>query len=129
MKEKKLYTFVDVDDNTPIQKLSLSDQMRVLIHQATYDDANELRNEDIFTTEYMTLKANLSEFFRISTEPIRRGERKEVILNVSSKFLPVYKDVVTSHEIADFFDVAEVKPKLGYDIPYDFLVRLTVKAN
>lgn len=30
---KKLCTFVDVDDSTPVQKLSVMDQLRVLLHQ------------------------------------------------------------------------------------------------
>lgn len=126
---KKLYSFVEVDDSTPIQKLKISDQLRVLLKSLTYDPANELKNEDIVTQEYMTLKANLSEFLRKATEPIRRGNRREVIVNISTHFDPVFEDVIKSHEIADFYDVAVVRPKIEYDIPYDFMVRLRVKDN
>lgn len=127
--EKRLFTFVEVDDRTPIQKLSLSDQLRVLIKQFTYDPANELRNDDIVTTKYMTLKANLSEFLRKSTEPLRAGTKKEVIVNVSTDFNPVFKEVLESHEIKDFYYVSVVKPKIEYDIPYDYLVRLRIKEK
>lgn len=126
---KKLYSFVEVDDSTPIQKLKISDQLRVLLKSLTYDPANELKNEDIVTKEYLTLKANLSEFIRQATEPIRRGKNKEVIVNISTKFNPVFQDVISSREIVDFYDVAIVKPKIEYDIPYDFMVRLRVKDN
>ena len=124
---KKLYSFVDINDSTPIQKLKVADQLRVLLKHLTYDPANELKNEDIVTQEYMTLKANLAEFLRRSTEPIRAGKHKEVIVNVSSNFNTVFDEVINSHEIADFFDVDVVKPKIDYDIPYDFMVRLRVK--
>lgn len=127
--EKRLFTFVEVDDKTPIQKLSLADQFRVLLKQFTYDPANELKNDDIVTKEYMTLKANLSEFLRQSTEPLRHGDKKEVILNISTKFNPVLNEVLESHEIADFFYVDVVKPKIEYDIPYDYLVRLRIKER
>lgn len=126
---KKLYSFVEVDDSTPIQKLSISDQLRVLFKKLTYDDANELKNDDIVTQQYMTLKATLSSFLRKSTEPIRRGDRHEVIVNVSTKFNPVFDEVINSHEITDFYTVDIVRPKIDYDIPYDIMVRLRVKED
>lgn len=126
---KKLYSFVEVDESTPVQKLKISDQLRVLLKHITYDAANELKNEDIITQEYMTLKANLAEFLRRATEPIRAGKYKEVIVNVSNHFDPVFDEVIKSHEIADFFVVDVVRPKIDYDISYDFMVRLSVKEN
>lgn len=126
---KKLYSFVEVDDSTPIQKLSIMDQLRVLFKKLTYDEANELRNDDIVTQQYMTLKATLSNFLRKATEPIRRGDRHEVIVNISTKFNPVFDEVIKSHEIADFYQVDVVRPKIDYDIPYDIMVRLRVKED
>lgn len=126
---KKLYSFVEVDDSTPIQKLKISDQLRVLLKHLTYDAANELKNDDIVTQEYLTLKANLAEFLRRATAPIRAGKYKEVIVNVSNQFDPVFDEVIHSHEIADFFNVDVVRPKIEYDIAYDFMVRLSVKES
>ena len=126
---KKLYTFVEVDDSTPIQKLKITDQLRVLLKSLTYDPANELKAEDVVTQEYLTLKANLSEFLRRATLPIRKGTKKEVIVNISTMFNPVFNEVITSHEIADFYEVSVVRPKIDYDIPYDIMVRLRVKEN
>ena len=126
---KKLYSFVEVDDRTPIQKLSISDQLRVLLKHLTHDPANELRTEDSVTTERMILKANLSDFLRKATEPIRAGKKREVIVNISNKFDPVFNEVISSHEISDFFEVSVVRPKIEYDIPYDFMVKLRVKES
>lgn len=126
---KKLYRFVEVDDSTPIQKLKISDQIRVLLKHLTYDAANELKSEDAVTTEIMTLKANLSDFLHKATDPIRRGKKREVIVNVSNKFEPVFEEVINSHEIADFFEVSVVRPKIDYDLPYDFMVKLKVKSS
>ena len=126
---KKLYSFVEVDDSTPIQKLKIKDQLRVLLKHLTYDAANELKSEDAVTTEIMTLKANLSDFLHKATDPIRRGDKSEVIVNISSQFEPIFKEVITSHEISDFFHVDIVRPKIEYDIPYDFMVRLRVKKE
>jgi hypothetical protein len=126
---KKLYSFVDVDDSTPIQKLKITDQLRVLLKSFTYDPANDLKNEDIVTQEYLTLRANLYDFLHKATEPIRRGKSKSVIVNISTKFNPVFNDVIQSHEIADLYKVDVVRPKIDYDLPYDIMVRLTVKED
>lgn len=126
---KKLYSFVEIDDSVPIQKLKIMDQFRILLKHLSYDAANELKSEDAVTTEYMTLKANLSDFLHKATDPIRRGDRKEVIVNISNVFDPVFDDVISAHEIKDFFDVAVVRPKIDYDIPFDFMVKLTVKKK
>lgn len=126
-KGKRLYTFVDVDDSTPIQKLPLLDQLRVLFKSLTYDDANELKNEDIVTSEYLTLKANLLSFLRTATAPIRNGRRREVVLAISSQFQPVFNEVMRSKEITDYYHVSIARPKTDYDLPYDTLVRLRVK--
>lgn len=127
--EKRLYSFVEVDDRTPVQKLKISDQLRVLLKSLTYDAANELHNEDIVTQEYMQLRANLNDFLRRATAPIRDGRHSEVIVNVSTHFSPVFDEVINSHEIKDFFDVDVVKPKITYDVPYDIMVRLRVKKS
>lgn len=126
---KRLYTFVEVDDSTPIQKLKVSDQLRLLLKSLTYDAANELKNEDIVTKERLTLKANLSDFLRRATDPIRRGDKQSVVVNISTIFDPVFDEVITSHEIADFYTVDVVRPKISYDLPYDIMVRLTVKKK
>ena len=126
---KVLYTFVDVDDSTPIQKLSIMDQLRVLVKSLTYDASNDLKNEDIVTQEYMTLRANLTDFLRKATAPIRSGKSHEVIVNISTRFNPVFDEVIHSKEIVDFYDVAIVTPEIEYDIPYDFMVRLRVKER
>ena len=77
----------------------------------------------------MTLKANLAEFLRHATAPIRNGDKHEVIVNIASDFDPVFKEVINSHEISDFYTVDIVRPKMEYDIPYDYLVRLRVKKT
>lgn len=56
---KKLFTYVEVDDSTPVQKLKFSDQIRVLLKRITEDPASELKSEEVFTTEYLTLNCYL----------------------------------------------------------------------
>lgn len=129
MVEKQLYTFIEVDDKTPVQKLSIADQLRVILKKITEDPANELANEDAVTRERLTLKANLTEFLRKSVEPIKRGKRQEVIIEVSNMFDPVLKEVLQSKAIKDYYNVEIARPRVEYDIPLNILLRITVKRH
>ncbi len=126
-KGRKLCTFVDVTDETPVQKLSVTDQLRVLMHQITYDEASELSNQDAVEQERLILKADLLDFLHKSTEPIRRGKTKRITVQVSSKFLPVLDDVLSSRSLVKQYTIKVAKPKIDYDLPFDILVRLAVK--
>jgi len=128
MKGKKLFSFVEVDDNTPIQKLSLSDQLRVLIKKLTDDEKEQLRADDAETVYQLQLKANLLEFFHKATEKVRQGEHKSVTMAVSSKFLPVLDEVLESSSIATYYKVSTFKPEIEYDIDYFIRVTLEVKS-
>lgn len=59
---KKLCTFVDVDDSTPVQKLSVLDRLRVLLHQLTYDDATELKKTGCSRAGKTCFKSRLIRF-------------------------------------------------------------------
>lgn len=129
MKEKRLYSYVEVDDKTPVQKLGIADQLRIILKKITEDPANELANEDAVTRERLMLKANLTEFLRKSVEPIKKGKRKEVILEVSNMFDPVLKEVLESKAIRDYYNVDIARPRVEYDIPLNILLRITVKQT
>ncbi len=127
MADEVLYTFLEADDSTPMTKLKLGEQLRLLLRKFTYDPAVELGAEDAVTTEYLTMKADLMDFIDRAVDSIRRGKHKNVTLSVSSKFAPVIDDVLTSPEITNYFRVYVAKPKIDYDVPADILVRIEVK--
>jgi hypothetical protein len=129
MKGKKLYSFVEIDDRTPIQKLKIADQLRALLRRLTYSAANDLKTEDAATAYFLTLKANLLEFIQKSTEPIKRGEHRSVTLVISGKFSPVLEEVLASPHVAPFYLIDVDRPDMDYDIPYTIEVRLEVRTD
>ena len=60
-KKRKLFSYIEVDDNTPIQKLGVMDQLRVLIRKMGQDDASELIAEDAVTQNVRRLKAVINQ--------------------------------------------------------------------
>ena len=128
MKKKKLFSFVEVTDDTPIQKLSFMDQLRVMIKRLTNTDKEQLKAESAETVYELQLKANLLEFIQKATESVRRGEHHAVTMSISSKFQPVLADVLESPSITSYYVVTVVSPEVEYDIPYEIQVTLEVKA-
>lgn len=125
---KKLYTFTEVDDNTPIQKLSLRDQIRLMVKRLANSDQEQLRAEDAATTHELALKADLLEFLYKATDLVRKGMHESVTVSVSSKFLPVLNDVLESQSITTFYTVTVNKPDIEYDIDYMIQITLEVRA-
>lgn len=128
LKKKKLFTYVEVDDYTPIQKLSVKDQLRVLIQRLTYDDASELKTEDAVTVNQLTLQANLMEFLHRATDPIRKGEKHKVTVMVSNMFDPVLETVLNSNTIKNYYDIEIQRPDIEYDVKYFITIKMEVKT-
>ena len=126
-KSKRLFTYTQIDDRTPIQKLSLSEQLRVLLRRMTKSDKNELATEDAVTREYLTLRANLYDFIERATKSIREGKHTSVTMSISNRFESVLDEVLTSAQITNYYDVSVVKPDVDYDILFYYKVRLEVK--
>lgn len=128
MKGKKLFSFIAVDDNTPIQKLTFSEQLRVLVQRMTNESKEHLKADDAETVYQLQLKANLLEFLHKATEKVRQGEHHSVTVAVSSKFLPVLDDVLRSSSISTFYTYTVEKPEIEYDIEYFIEITLEVKS-
>ena len=127
-KEKKLFTYTQIDDRTPIQKLSLSEQFRVLLRNLTHSEKNELATEDAVVKERLTMRANLLEFIKKATAPVREGKHKVVTVKISNQFDPVLEEVLNSPSVKNYYNVIVDRPNIDYDIIYFIKVRLEVKA-
>ena len=126
---QKLSTYTAVDENTPMIKLSIKDQIRVILSQLTKDDARELDNDDAFAIHEAQRKANLEDFFRKATRPIREGAHTSVSVSISSEFDDILLDVLNSPQIAKYYKVKIVRPEVDYKVHYSILVRLEVRQD
>lgn len=124
---KKLFTFVEVDANTPIQKLSVLDQFRVLIKKMANDDAVELKADDAVTQNLLHLKADLIGFLDKAVEPIRQGKRFAVSVSISSDFEPVMDEVLQSSRFKNYYNITVTKPDIEFDVTYQIRIDLVAK--
>lgn len=128
-KLEKVYEYVVVNDNVPIQKLPLLDLIRVLIKELTKDVAKQLDNESEINTELMTLKANLYDFLEKATDVIREGTHYAVLVEVPSLYTPVWKEVINSDLFTKHYNVTVFKPDIEYDLPFNYTILFEVVKN
>ena len=124
---KKLFSFIDVDENTPIQKLSVMDQVRVLLKKIMADDAAELAADNAVTISMLKLKADLMAILDEALEPIRKGKNFAVSIQIPNEFDPVLEEVLKSPRIDNYYTVTVERPDIEYDIPYNLRLNLEVK--
>ena len=127
MRKEKVFEYVELDDKTPIQKLSILDQVRILFRKLTYDASQELKRDDAVTREELKLKADLIDFILKATEPIRNGEHRKVLISISNKFDPILESVLRSKRISNYYGITIDRPNIEYDIPFFIRVTLEVK--
>lgn len=124
---KKLFSFIEVDANTPIQKLSVLDQFRVLVKKLAKDDAAELAANDAVTQSMLHLKADLIGFLNEAVEPIRQGKRHAVSVSLSSDFEPVLDEVLQSSRFRNYYNITVTRPEIDFDVAYEMRVDLVAK--
>ena len=126
-KTRRLYSYTKVDDRTPIQKLSIGEQLRVLLRQFTHSSKNELSTEDAVTHAHLTMRANLLEFISKATQSIREGKHTSVTMQISNKFDPVLEEVLSSPTVVNYYNVDVQRPNVEYDVVYFITVTMEVK--
>lgn len=121
---KKIFEFIDVDKNTPIQELGFFDTVKILIKKMTENPEDEA--EDIVDIEYLTLKANLIKFFKEAIKPIRRGEHKNVQLRVPSLYKSVIEEVINIPKFKRYWHIRVTAPKTFLE-KFDYTVYIEVR--
>lgn len=125
---KKLFSFLEVTDDTPVQKLGVLDQFRLLVRKLSNSDAEQLKADSAETVYNLQLQANLQEFIHKAATKVRNGDEKSVTMQLSSKFLPVLDGVLNSPSIKPFYTWTIEKPEVDLDIDYFFTLTLEVRA-
>lgn len=124
---KKLFSFLEVTDDTPVQKLGVLDQFRLLVRKLSNSDAEQLKADSAETVYNLQLQANLQEFIHKAATKVRNGDEKSVTMQLSSKFLPVLDGVLNSPSIKPFYTWTIEKPEVDLDIDYFFTLTLEVR--
>jgi hypothetical protein len=127
MKKQKLYSYTVVTDRTPVYKLSIPDQLRLLFRKLFDDGGELLKAEDAKTAETLKLQADLTEFFYRAARPLREGRENSVTMEISGRFGCVLDETLNSVKIAKYYNGTVKRPRSEFGSPNKFFVTLEVK--
>jgi ssDNA-specific exonuclease RecJ len=123
---KVVLTYVKDDENVPIQKLSLLDQVLVLFRKMTRDPSEKIRAQSVLSQEDLTLKASLIKFLEGATRSIREGRNECIKLKMSSKFDPVIDSVLSMNKFSKYYKITIQRPEIEYDVHHYYTMWMEV---
>lgn len=123
-KGKRVFTFIDVNEYTPISQLGILDSLHLILQRLLYSRASELEVEDEVTKAYMTLKADCLKFLYAGAKPLREGLHDTATIELSSEFKPVIKDVIKSPKLKRFYKIDVTYPITEYGLDFVYTVQM-----
>lgn len=126
--EEKVFSYIELTDDVPVQKLSIMEQIRLLMFRFLYDESKELQTETVLQHARLTLRSDCIKFLLKATEPIRQGRKKSVTINLSSKFDVVLNEALEHAKIAPYYKATILsRPQPEYDIPFEIIFKLEAR--
>lgn len=131
MKKKKeiVYKYVDLKDDIAIQKLTLLEQIIVVLKRLLYDESIEMKKDDALAVAELELRDTLITYVQNCCKPLREGVSKNVIFTVHSKFGKYLKEVLSMPRFINYYDIYIETPELEYDIEFFYRVKIEVKSE
>ena len=121
---------IKATESTTLAKLSMMDQLKMLIHKFNNNDVAELDAAEKVSRSSLRMRAALQRLFLTAVEGLDEGAHESVTLQVSSKFIP-YLDAVIDKErgMGRYYDFKVIKRDLPINVEFMFMVTITRKVT
>lgn len=117
-------------ESTTVAKLSVGDQLRLLISKLNNDDVAELEASEKVSAIELSMKSSLQKLFSTAAKCIDSGENESVTLKVSSKYIPYLDDVIDKRRgMGRFYNFEVTKKDLPVNIDFTFIVKIERKVE
>lgn len=121
---------IKVTEDTTVAKLSVFDQLKLLINKFNNDDVAELKAQEALSSIALTHKASLQRLFLGATKDFENGKHNSVTVSVSSEYIPYLDEVIDpKYGLGRYFDFVVHKHELPPSIKYKFLVEIRRKVT
>lgn len=130
MEGEIISTHIKVTENTTVAKMSIIDQIKLLLRRFGNDDAAELNAAEKLSAVELRVKASLIRLFENAVEGFKDGKHSSVTLSVSSRYLP-YLDEITDpvYGMGRYYDFVIHKKDLPPSVDYKFIVEIKRKVG
>lgn len=119
-----------VTEDTTLAKLTVFDQLKLLISKFSNNDVAELDAAEKLSGASARMKASLLKLIKTATEGMHEGTNQSVTLQVSSKYLPYIDEVIDPiRGEGRYYDFQVFKKDLPADVEYKFMVIIRRKVT
>ena len=121
---------IKATENTTVAKLSVIDQIKLLISKFNNNDAAELDAAEKLSNVSLKMRASLQRLFDTAAKEIESGKHTSVTLQVSSKYLPYLDDVIDKKKgMGRYYEFEVHKKDLPITVDYMFIVKIKRKVS
>lgn len=121
---------IKATENTTLAKLTVFDQLKLLIRKFNNDDVAELNAAEKLSGIGLKMKASLTNLFKTAIEEMNKNNHNSVTLSVSSKYIPYIDDVIDKdHGLGRYYDFELQNTDLPINIDYMFIVTIRKKVT
>lgn len=121
---------IKATESTTLAKLSMFDQLKLLVSKFNNGDVAELDAAEKLSTVALKTKASLMSLFSKAVVSLENGEHESVTLSVSSKYIPYLDDVIDKNRgMGRYYDFEVHKQDLPINVNYMFIVKIKRKVT
>ncbi len=123
-------THIKPTENTTLVKLSIPDQLKLLIRKFTNSDVAELEANEKLSRNELKMKASLTKLFTAAKDQMKERGKDSVTLSVSSDYLPYIDEIVDeTYGMGRYYTFHVYKKDLPLTVKYKFVVIMERKKD
>lgn len=123
-------THIKPTENTTLAKLTLFDQIKMLIAHFAKNDAAELDAMEKVSASELKMKASLNKFFEEAGKEMKARNSSSVTLSINSDYLPYLDEVIDPVTGFGRYYVFKVyERQLPFNLSYNVVIRMYRKVS
>jgi hypothetical protein len=125
IKGEEVFRSVEVTDDVQTAKLSIIDQIRLIISNISNDDVAELDAQEKISADKLRKVAALSQFLDKTIERMQELGEDYATVKMSSVFLPYIDEVVNDKDgYGRYYDFDIKKKDIPMNVKHTFIVQI-----
>ena len=121
---------IKATENTTLAKLSIFDQLKLLISRFSNSEEAELNASERLSVESLRMSASLQNLLLRAGDEMKDKNHTSVTLQVSSKFIPYLDDVINERTgLGQYYNIEVYKKDLPLNVNYMFIIKMRLKVD
>ena len=130
MGAEMINTHIKPTESTTLAKLSVMDQIKLMLSKFSNNDADEIRSIEKASSEALKMKASLNKLISTATNSISDGTHTSATLQLSSKYLPyLYEVIDEKYGLGKYYTFKVFKKDLPASVNYKFTMKIERKVS